>query len=75
LVARELESRGIPTVSLAALRKPAQLARAPRVLFTGNPNSEIVGPPNDKHAQLTTLRQALRVLADATEPGTIQDML
>jgi hypothetical protein len=74
LVARELESRGIPTVSLAALRKPAQLARAPRVLFTGNPNSEIVGPPNDKQAQLATLREALRVLVEAADPGIMREL-
>ena len=69
-----MEGQGIPTVSLAALRKPAQLARAPRVFFTGKPNAEVVGPPNDERAQLATLREALRVLAEATEPGIVREL-
>ncbi|HLZ23042.1 MAG TPA: hypothetical protein VKQ30_13055 [Ktedonobacterales bacterium] len=73
LVARELESRGIPTVSLSALRKPTLLVRPPRALFTRNPNSQIVGAPNDRDAQLTVLRSALRLLAEATEPGMLTD--
>ena len=61
-------------MSLAALRKPTQLARSPRVFFTGKPNAEIVGPPNDEQAQLATLREALRVLAEATEPGILWEV-
>jgi hypothetical protein len=74
LVARELESRGIPTVSLSALRKPTTMVRPPRALFTRNPNYQIVGPPHDRTAQLTVLRQALQVLMAATEPGTLTDL-
>lgn len=74
LVARELESRGIPTVSLSALRKPTMMARPPRALFTRNPNSQIVGAPHDPAAQLTILRHALRLLIEATEPGAIADL-
>lgn len=71
LVARAIESRGIPTITLAALRMPSQLSRPPRLFFTGYKNHEIVGPPNDREAQLATLRRALQVLAEATEPGTL----
>jgi hypothetical protein len=73
LVARELESCGIPTVTLSALRKPT-MVRPPRALFTRNPNYQIVGAPHDRAAQLTVLRQALRVLIKATEPGTLTDL-
>jgi hypothetical protein len=74
LVARALESRGIPTVSLSALRKPTMLVRPPRALFTRNPNNQVVGAANDRAAQRTILRRALRVLVEATEPGTLIDL-
>jgi hypothetical protein len=74
LIAREVECRGIPTVSLSALRKPTLLVRPPRALFTRNANSQIVGAPHDHPAQLTVLRQALRVLIDASEPGSLTDL-
>jgi hypothetical protein len=74
LVARELESRGIPTVTLSALRKPTTMVRPPRALFTRTANSQIVGAPHDRAAQLTVLRQALHVLIEASEPGTLTDL-
>ncbi|HEV7128778.1 MAG TPA: hypothetical protein VGN32_15210 [Ktedonobacterales bacterium] len=74
LVARALEARGIPTIYLAALRRPAQLVRAPRTLFTGNSNSQIVGAPGDRDAQRGVLRRALRLLTEATEPGTFVEL-
>ena len=74
LVARELESRGIPTVTLSALRKPTTMVRPPRALFTRNANGQIVGAPHDRTAQLTVLRQALRVLIEASEPGRLADL-
>ncbi len=74
LVARALESRGIPTVSLSALRKPTLFVRPPRALFTRSANSQIVGAPHDRAAQLSILRRALRVLVEATEPGMLTDL-
>jgi len=74
LVARELESRGIPTISLSALRKPKLFVRPPRALFTRNANSQIVGAPHDRVAQLTMLRHALRVLVEATQPGILTEL-
>lgn len=65
---------GIPTIMLAGLRKPAQLTCPPRVLFTSYANAEVVGPPRDEAAQLATLRRALRVLGEATEPGTFVEV-
>lgn len=73
LVARALEVRGIPTISLSARRRPTLLVRPPRALFTGNPNYQIVGAPNDREAQLIVLRRALRMLIEATEPAIITD--
>jgi hypothetical protein len=64
----------MPTVSLSALRKPTLLVRPPRALFTRNANSQIVGAPQDRAAQLSVLRQALRVLIDASEPGSLTDL-
>lgn len=59
---------------LAGLRKPAQLTHPPRVLFTSYGNAEVVGPPHDEAAQLATLRRALQVLVEATEPGTFVEV-
>jgi hypothetical protein len=73
LVAREIEARGLPTVSLSALRKPTLLVHPPRALFTGNPNQQIVGPTHAREAQLAMLRRTLRVLMEATTPGIITD--
>jgi hypothetical protein len=61
-------------VSLSALRKPTLLVRPPRALFTRNANSQIVGAPHDRLAQVAVLRQALRVLIEASEPGRLTDL-
>lgn len=74
MVARAIEARGIPTIMLAGLRKQGQLSRPPRVLFTSYGNAELVGPPHDEAAQLATLRRALQVLGEATEPGTFVEV-
>lgn len=59
---------------LAGLRKQGQLSRPPRVLLTSYNNAEVVGPPGDEATQLATLRRALRVLAEATEPPTFVEV-
>ncbi len=59
---------------LAGLRKPAQLSRPPRVLLTSYNNAQVVGPPHDEAAQLATLRRALQLLGEATEPGTFVEV-
>jgi hypothetical protein len=41
----------------------------PRVLFTGFPRGQTLGPPNAPDTQREILRQALRLLEDATEPA------
>lgn len=48
--------------------------RAPRTLFTGNKNAEIIGPPNDHAAQRAVLRRALHLLATAAEPGVFEEL-
>jgi len=69
-----LEARGVPTVTLSALRSRTARVHPPRALFTGLPNFQIVGPPGDAGAQRETVRRALALLASATEPGALVDM-
>lgn len=56
------------------MRGHTRRVRPPRTLFTGRSNAEIVGPPHDSAAQLTTLRRAFEVLRQSTEPGSITPM-
>lgn len=72
LIARALEARGIPTVSLAVSRGQIAGTRPPRVLLTPFTRGQTVGPPGDAGTQRAVLRQALALLR-ATEPGIVAE--
>lgn len=69
-----LEARSVPTVTLSALRSRTARIHPPRALFTGLPNSQIIGPPGAAETQRETVRRALELLVSATEPGALVDM-
>jgi hypothetical protein len=69
-----LEARGVPTVALSALRSRTARIHPPRALFTGLPNSQIIGQPGAAETQRETVRRALALLVSATELGTLIDM-
>lgn len=69
-----LEARGIPTVTLSALRSRTARIHPPRALFTGLPNFQIIGPPGAAETQRETVGHALALLESATAPGTLIDM-
>lgn len=69
-----LEARGVPTVTLSALRSRTLRVNPPRSLFTGLHNGQIIGPPGHAKAQRTTVRRALGLLVSASEPGALLDM-
>lgn len=69
-----LEARGVPTVTLSALRSRTARIHPPRALCTGLPNSQIIGPPGAAETQRETVRRAVDLLATASEPGTPMDM-
>ena len=74
LVARVIESLGIPTVLVSTGRDLTELVRPPRSLFVNYPMGNPFGPPNEPEAQRAILSHALALAAEITEPGTIVDL-
>jgi len=75
LVARALESAGIPTVSVfvQAFAHVAGRLRLPRVLVTPHLMGRTVGPVGDPQRQREVVERALRLLIEAPGPGTRWD--
>ncbi|MCZ6531946.1 MAG: hypothetical protein O7A08_03155 [SAR324 cluster bacterium] len=73
LAARYLEANGIPTVLLCSARDITASAFPPRALFVNYPLGNTAGKPFDVENQREILMAALRLLADAREPGRIVD--
>ena len=69
-----LEARGVPTVTLSALRTRTARIHPPRALFTGLPNFQIIGQPGAAETQRETVRRALALLTVATAPGALINM-
>lgn len=59
---------------LGSLRHVMRLTHPPRMLFTGQKNYEVVGPPGDVATQMAIIKAALRMLVDAREPGTLESI-
>jgi hypothetical protein len=56
-------------VTIYTLRVRARSIALPRVLFTGFPRGQTLGPPNAPELQKEILRQALSLLETATGPA------
>jgi D-proline reductase (dithiol) PrdB len=67
LVARHLESHGIPTVLMGCAKDIPEYCGVPRVFFSDFPLGNPAGRPNDPASQTATLELALRLLE--TAPG------
>lgn len=74
LVARVIEARGVPTVVISSARDITAQVRPPRAVFVDFPLGRQVGRPHDTGLQRSILLDALRVLEEAREPGTIVDL-
>lgn len=74
LIARTLEGRGIPTLSLSCARSITEAVNPPRAAFLDFPLGRTAGPPGDKRLQRRILLDALAVLETATRPGVIQPL-
>jgi hypothetical protein len=70
-VQRALEEAGLPTVIVASLPTIAAQSGAPRILAVDTPMGSALGAPRDADGQRAILAAALRLLASATEPGTV----
>lgn len=72
LIAREVEARGIPTVSLTSALSITASVDPPRAVHVDYPLGRTAGKPGDEASQNEIIAAALAQLADARTPGTIQ---
>jgi hypothetical protein len=71
LVARKIEERGIPTVTLNMLWPFQAAIGMPRVAAIEHPFGRPYGDVGAAQVQTAVLRAALAVFESATEPGTV----
>jgi hypothetical protein len=71
LIARDIERRGIPTVSLTSAWSITRSVNPPRAVFTDFPLGHTAGKPHDPDLQRSVMRKVLAALREVTEPGTI----
>ena len=66
-----VEASGIPTISLSINRDISAKIGAPRTVFVHFPHGAPFGEPGAKNQRMTVLRDLLRTLQEASEPGVI----
>jgi hypothetical protein len=71
LIAREIERRGIPTLSMSSAWSITRAVNPPRAAYLDFPLGHTAGKPHDAQLNLAILRAALQVFAIATRPGEI----
>lgn len=74
VLARELESRGLPTVLVTPMPDGAEHLLAPRILGVEFPFGHAFGRPGDRATQRRVLVAALTLLAGAAHRGTRVDV-
>lgn len=72
MIAREIESRGIPTVSLSSAYSITAAVRPPRSVYLDFPLGHTAGKPHDRGLQRRIVRDALEVLVSSDTPGEIR---
>lgn len=70
---RELETRGVPTVSVSVARDVTEAVKPPRALFLPFPMGHHFGPPFHVALQRRIVEAALELLESVRESGTIID--
>ncbi len=74
LIAREVERRGIATVSLSSAYSITRAAFVPRAVYLDFPLGRTAGKAGDAAMQREVMRAALARLRDAGAPGEIVDL-
>jgi D-proline reductase (dithiol) PrdB len=74
VLARWIETAGIPTVTVTMMPAVAEERRAPRIVGVEFPFGHAFGPPHDRALQRRVLELALRLLAGARAFGTRVDV-
>lgn len=71
LLARHLESAGIPTLCLASARDIIEAGNPPRAVFVDYPLGHTAGRPFDAADQLDVIRQTIHAFETIDSPGQI----
>ncbi|MGW8209068.1 MAG: hypothetical protein ACWGO2_08645 [Syntrophobacteria bacterium] len=71
LIQRIFEERGISTVSISLNLAITKKVKPPRALYPGFSLGHPLGRPHDKDIQLRVLRDALELLEEDLEPGSV----
>ena len=71
LIAREIESQGIPTVSLSSALSITSSVNPPRAVFLDFPLGHTAGKPHDEDLQDAIVEAALKAFETMEEPGSI----
>ncbi|MCH9670250.1 MAG: hypothetical protein K0U93_02265 [Gammaproteobacteria bacterium] len=71
LIARHLESHGIPTLCLASALDIIEAGNPPRAVFVDYPLGHTTGQPFDAADQLNVLRSAMTAFEAIKTPGEI----
>lgn len=71
LIARQLESSGLPTVAVGSALDILEAGQPPRAVFVDYPLGHTTGKPFDKSDNRLIVEQALDTLESASHPGTL----
>lgn len=70
LIARRIESDGIPTIVISVDRSVTDRVRAPRSVYYHGEFGSVVGPPSWPEFQLRVLDETLRTMETFDQPGS-----
>jgi D-proline reductase (dithiol) PrdB len=71
LIQRIFEDRGISTVSISLNLAITKKVKPPRAFYPGFALGHPLGRPHDRDIQLQVLRDALELLEEDLEPGSV----
>lgn len=74
LIAREVEARGIPTLSMSSAYSITRAVNPPRAVYLDYPLGHTSGKPLDQHNQLAIMRDTLAAFAAINSPGEIHHL-
>jgi len=74
LIAREIESQGIPTLSLSSALSITQSVNPPRAVFLDFPLGHTAGKALDEGLQDTIVEAALAAFETMERPGSVQKL-
>jgi hypothetical protein len=73
LIARAIETVGLPTVSISITKDLTEAVGVPRAVFVKWPLGHPLGEPHNPLQQRTLIFDALKLLVTAQQPGIIAE--